>query len=182
MTDAQLDYLEDARAAAAAGADLPDPTPEQEASLTAREQQLVAEIGRTLVEHETAPWVRLVHEVTTLHRTSSSSLAVVDAEGASTKLRQPRALNDLDAELRTVTYRAARGAYFAATITVTPEGTTAEYSFDTIQPRHAEFPPADIAPAFHADLAAYPRRDSGIPSWLAEMLRHSPVQKLHPRR
>ena len=134
------------------------------------------------MEHVKTPWVRLVHEVTVLHRTSSSSLALVDAEGVSTPLRQPLALDDLDAELRTVSYRAARGAYFAATITVTPDGTTVEYSFDELQPEHAEFPPAEIAPAFHADLAAYPRRDSGIPPWLAEMLRHSPVQKLHPRR
>ena len=36
--------------------------------------------------------------------------------GTVTPLRQPRALLDLDPELRTVTYRAARGAYFAATI------------------------------------------------------------------
>ncbi|GAA0536732.1 hypothetical protein [Saccharopolyspora thermophila] len=128
------------------------------------QQQLIQEIGRTIVRSLPPGWQEVTVEYRALGEHHELVARLLAPNGTVIPLAAPPGAAELFAELRHGMYQADRGTWVSALYRLQRPGSyTVDFNGD-YQPNWHTAPPAA---AFAAELARYPRPAESTPEWLA---------------
>lgn len=132
-----------------------------------RQQQLLRQIARVVVESGPDAWETLEYRVRALAGYMEDGLYVSDSTGQVRRTFPPDDIIDHVDALRTVMYRPGAGTWFSATVRVNSTGNvSADFDYDN-EPAWETTP---VAEAYAQDVRKFPRDESAMPAWLRARL------------
>lgn len=132
-----------------------------------RYDELVQEIGRSLLEAAPPGWARLDLVATLTSSVQDYGLVVLLGDGTSAEVEPPPSVADAFVALRELMYRPERGAWLSTRFVMDPPS---EYhAFYNFQHDPVWDPPVPDE-VLRADLARFPRPEEEIPNWLRRRL------------
>jgi len=132
-----------------------------------REEQLMQRIGAMLLEVEPEGWRRIDLLVKLNAKVHDFELAVYLEDGKTAEVYPPEGLTKVFAELRQLTYRPGRGAWFSVRLSVDAPG---RMNFSYNMDHDPLWAPPIPAEYWVRDLEVYPRDEAFIPTWLRARL------------
>jgi hypothetical protein len=143
-----------------------------------RADELLRGVGEALLEVAPEGWRRLDLTCRSCATVQDMALAVVAEDGETWPLHPPDALFTAMAEVRRLTYRPGKGAWFSARFSVEPPARCSlVYNYEH-DPRWD--PPLPRA-ALERDLTEYPRVNERVPDWLIAAIEDVPEEPPPPR-
>ncbi|MFC4950432.1 hypothetical protein [Pseudonocardia sp. GCM10023141] len=138
----------------------------------ARQDELMQAIGGALLDATPDGWRRIDLLVKIAAGVVDSTLAVYLADGSTAQVVPPTSVAPAFVELRRLTYRPGRGAWFAARLSIDPPGSVA-ISYNADHDPHWS-PPLDGS-YWRRDLENHPRAAEFVPPWLRTILEQQPA-------